>query len=105
MKTTKKNHLKNGLNNLKRNSMKITIKKTVEETHELELPAYRKTSCHYYKIVDETTSVMVCDLDKYESISMSSADSALRLAVIESNQEEFDIKLKEIAETLKEKIG
>ncbi len=85
--------------------MKTTIKKTIEETHELQLPAYRKNSCHYYKIVDETTSVMVCDLDKYESISMSSADSALRLAVIESNQEEFDAKLKEIAENIEQKIG
>jgi hypothetical protein len=83
--------------------MKITIKKTIEETHELELPAYRKTSCHYYKIVDETTSVMVCDLDKYESISISSADSALRLATIESNQEEFDAKFNEVMQLLNDK--
>jgi hypothetical protein len=85
--------------------MKITITKTIQETHELELPAYRKTSCHYYKIVSETTSVMVCDLDKYESISISSADSALRLATIESNQEEFDAKLNEVVDILKKKIG
>jgi hypothetical protein len=85
--------------------MKITVTKTITETHELELPAYRKNSCHYYKIVDETTSVLICDLDKHESISISSADSALRLASIESNQEEFDIKLKEVAQILKEKIG
>jgi hypothetical protein len=85
--------------------MKITISKTIQETHELELPAYRKTSCHYYKIVDETTSVMVCDLDKHESISISSADSALRLASIESNQAEFDTKLNEVVDILKKKIG
>ena len=85
--------------------MKITIKKTVEETHELELPAFRKTSCHYYKIVDETTSVLICDLDKYESISISSADSALRLTSIESNQEEFDAKFNEVFTLIREKAS
>ena len=36
---------------------------------------------------------------------MSTADSALRLAAIESNKEEFETKLNEIAELLKKKIG
>lgn len=85
--------------------MKITIKREVEETYELELPTYKKTSCHYYKIVDDTTSVMVCDLNNFESIGISTANSALRLASIESNQEEFDAKLNEVVQRIKKKIG
>lgn len=85
--------------------MEITIKREIEETYELELPAYKKTSCHYYKIVSDTTSVMICDLNNYESISICTAASALRLAAIESNEKEFETKLSEIAELLKKKIG
>jgi len=85
--------------------MKITIKREIEETYELELPSYRKNNCHYYKILSDTTSVLVCDLENHESIAMSTADSALRLAAIESNKEEFENRLNEIAAFLKKKIG
>ena len=70
--------------------MKITIKKTIEETHELELPAYRKNSCHYFKIVNEKEAVLVCDYPNGESIGISATSSALNLATLESNAEEFD---------------
>jgi hypothetical protein len=83
--------------------MKITIEKTIEETHELELPAYRKNSCHYYKILNETTSIVVCTLDKYEAISRSTAASALRLAPLESNKEEFIEKFNKIMQLLDDK--
>jgi hypothetical protein len=85
--------------------MKITIKKEIEETHELELPAYRKNSCHYYKILNETTSIVVCTLDKYEAISRSTAASALRLAPLESNKEEFDVKFNEVFTLISEKVS
>jgi hypothetical protein len=80
--------------------MKITVEKTITETHELELPAFRKNSCHYYKILSETCSIMVCTLDKYETISRSTAASALRLAPLESNKEEFIDKFNEVMELL-----
>jgi hypothetical protein len=51
--------------------MKITISKTVEETHDIELPAYRKNSCHYFKIVSETEAVLVCTYLNGESIATS----------------------------------
>jgi hypothetical protein len=83
--------------------MKITIKKTIQETHELELPAYRKNSCHYFKIVSETEAVLVCTYPNGESIAMGSTNSALTLAPLESSQEEFDIKFVEVMTLLMEK--
>ena len=85
--------------------MKITITKTVEETHELELPAYRKNSIYFYKIINEEQAVQICVAEGSESIAVSYATSALKLAPIESNQEEFDAKLNEVVELIKKKIG
>jgi hypothetical protein len=85
--------------------MKITIKKTVEETHELELPTYRKNSCHYYKIVSETEAIMVCTYQNGESIAMSRTSSALTLAPLESNQEEFDLNFNEVFTLISEKTS
>jgi len=85
--------------------MKITITKTVEETHELELPAYRKNSCHYFKIVSETESVLVCTYQNGEHISVSNTSSALSLAPRESNQEEFDAKFNEVFTLISEKAS
>ena len=76
--------------------MKISIKKTIEETHELELPAYRKNSCHYFKIVSETEAVLVCTYSGGESIATSTTSSALSLAPLESSAEEFDAKFNEV---------
>ena len=85
--------------------MKITISKTIQETHELELPAYRKNSCHYFKIVSENEAVLVCTYPNGEHISISNTSSALNLAPLESSQEEFDAKLNEVVDILKKKIG
>ena len=80
--------------------MKITIKKTVEETHEIEFPAYRKNSCHYFKIISETEAILVCTYQNSEGINISSTSSALSLAPLESSEEEFDLKFNEIATKL-----
>jgi len=80
--------------------MKITITKTVEETHDIELPAYRKNSCHYFKIVSETEAVLVCTYPNGESIATSTTSSALSLAPLESSEEEFYLKFNEIATKL-----
>jgi hypothetical protein len=85
--------------------MKITIKKTIEETHELELPAYRKNICYYYKIVSETEAVLVCTYQNGESIGIAYTSSALSLAPLESSQEEFDTKFNEVVTILMEKAS
>lgn len=85
--------------------MKITITKTIQETHELELPAYRKNSCHYFKIVSETIAVLVCTYPNGENISISTTSSALSLAPLESSAEEFDAKFNEVFTLISEKAS
>jgi hypothetical protein len=85
--------------------MKITIQKTIQETHELELPAYRKNSCHYFKIVSETEAVLVCTYLGGESIATSTTSSALSLAPLESSAEEFDTKFNEVMTLIMEKAS
>jgi hypothetical protein len=85
--------------------MKITISKTIQETHELELPAYRKNSCYFYKIVSETEAVSVCTYKNGESIAMNSTNSALSLASLESSQEEFDAIFNQVLTMLMEKTS
>jgi hypothetical protein len=85
--------------------MKITISKTIQETHELELPAYRKNSCHYFKIVSEIEAVLVCTYPNGENISISTTSSALSLAPLESSAEEFDAKFNEVFTLISEKAS
>ena len=85
--------------------MKITISKTVEETHEIELPAFRKNSCYYYKIVSETEAVSVCTYKNGESIAIGSTSSALTLAPLESSAEEFDAMFNKVFTLISEKAS
>jgi hypothetical protein len=82
--------------------MKITITKTVEETHELELPAYRKSICYYYKIISEEQALQVCFAQGNEAIAMSYTSIALNDKQI-STQEEFDAKYDEVMQLLNDK--
>ena len=86
--------------------MKFTIKKTIEETHELELPAYRKNSCYYYKIISETEAVQVC-FGEYSNkqISESYTSSALSLAPEIGTKEEFEEKYNEVFTLISEKAS
>jgi hypothetical protein len=85
--------------------MKITISKTIQETHDLELPAYRKNSCHYFKIISETEAILVCTYPNGEHISISNTSSALSLAPLESSEEEFDLKFNEVFTLISEKAS
>ena len=85
--------------------MKITISKTIQETHELELPAFRKNSCHYFKIISDKEAVLVCTYQNTESISMSTTTSALSLAPLESNEQEFNKHFNQVLTMLMEKTS
>jgi hypothetical protein len=84
--------------------MKITIKKTIEETHELELPAYRKNICYYYKIVNEEQAVSICFANGRETIAIGYTSIALKSDEI-GNQEEFDAKFNEVLTIIMEKAS
>ena len=83
--------------------MEITITKTIQETHELELPAYRKNAIYFYKIISEKQAVQICIANGSESIGIAYTSSALSLAPLESSQEEFDTKFNEVVTILMEK--
>ena len=85
--------------------MKITISKTIEETHELELPAYRKNICYYFKIISETQAIQVNFGGEMESISTTYASVALNSASEVGNQLEFDAKFNEVVTILMEKAS
>ena len=85
--------------------MKITITKTVEETHELELPAYRKNICFYFKIISESQAIQVNFGGEMESISTTYASVALNSASEVGNQLEFDFKFNEVMTLLMEKAS
>jgi hypothetical protein len=82
--------------------MKITITKTIQETHELELPAYRKSICYYYKILSEEEALQICFAKGSESIAMSYTSIALTDKQA-GNQEEFNAKYDEIMQLLNDK--
>jgi len=85
--------------------MKITITKTIEETHELELPAYRKNICFYFKIISETQAIQVNFGGEMESISTTYASVALNSASEVGTQAEFDAKFNEVVTKLMEKAS
>jgi len=85
--------------------MKITITKTVEETHELELPAYRKNTCFYFKIISETQAIQVNFGKEMESITTTYASVALNSASEVGNQEEFDAKFNQVLTIIMEKAS
>ena len=85
--------------------MKITISKTVEETHELELPAFRKNICYYFKIISESQAIQVNFGEGMESIGTAYASVALNSASEVGNQEEFDAKFNEVVTILMEKAS
>lgn len=84
--------------------MKITVKKTIEETHELELPAFRKNICYYYKIISEEKAVQICFAKDSESIAVNYTGIALNSTEV-GNQEEFDSKFNEVFTLISEKAS
>lgn len=85
--------------------MKITVNKFVQETHELELPAYKKNSIYFYKILSEKETVQICIAKGSESISNTYTSLAFSQATTESNQVEFDQQFNEVFTIITEKIN
>jgi len=74
--------------------MKTTIKKTVEEVVEIQLPYFFKTVAHNVAIISETEALQVTDLvGGFEILQINSAESALKrfsgIEKMESTREEF----------------
>jgi hypothetical protein len=85
--------------------MKITISKTIQETHELELPAYKKNPAYLFKIISETQTIQICTVPNSESIAIGHTSVALNSASELGNQAEFDAKFNEVVTVLMEKAS
>jgi len=75
--------------------MKISIANVTMETVEVELPAYRKSRCHFYKVFSDTHCIEVCTLKNYHSVSFYNSSNALHRSHEECTKEEFEAALKE----------
>jgi hypothetical protein len=88
-------------NNTKnKQTMKIKVSKTIEEEMELTLPAYRKGSCHWFKIISDKLAIQVTDLDGWNSIQQTTTGMALTHGIIECTEREFNSKYEEISHIL-----
>ena len=85
--------------------MKITISKTIQETHELELPAYRWNPAYFFKIISETQAIQICTVPNSESIALGHTSVALTNGYEASNQVEFDFKFNEVMTLIMEKAS
>lgn len=79
--------------------MKTTIKKTIEEEVELQLPYFFKTAAHTVALFREDLAVQITDFMGLELKTCTSAQSILNqfsgIEKFEISSEAFDIAIKE----------
>ena len=83
--------------------MIIRTQKIIEETHELELPAYRKNICYYYKIINEKEAIQVNFSPSGPAIGITYVSVALSTALEIGNEEEFEEKFNDVMMILNDK--
>jgi len=81
--------------------MKIQITESTEKTIEIELPAYRKSICHYYKVYSNEHCIQVCDIDSSTSIARYHSGLAYSDKRIEDcSKEEFEENYNKVKDLL-----
>lgn len=80
--------------------MEITIKKTVEEKVKINLPAYVKSVCHFYKVISENKAIQVTTLEGHQSINETSPVVAFSNTKEESTEAEFNNAFNQIKNKL-----
>lgn len=73
--------------------MKIKVQKTTVENVELEveIPFYKKSLCHFFKVYSEEKAIKVCSLEGYEEIGIVGISTALH-DTIDCDHVEFQEK-------------
>lgn len=70
--------------------MKVVVTTVQEIEVEINYPAYRKTSAHYYKVLDEKKAVCVTMTEFCQSIEVVDSGTAFnRPSVVDSTETEF----------------
>jgi uncharacterized protein YpbB len=81
--------------------MKIKITETLTREVEIELPSYKKSNCHFWKIYSEEKAICVTNLEGYYEIGEQTIQVALKSGDEESNEEEFNEAFERIFNKLK----
>ena len=81
--------------------MKITVVDSVTREVEVEFPVYKKTSCHFYRVLSETDCVQVTDLGGYYGINTTFFSLAFSSTNEDSTEEEFNEAFERVMNILK----
>jgi|LakMenE18May11ns_1017448.scaffolds.fasta_scaffold8107083_1 hypothetical protein len=81
--------------------MKLTIKKITQEQVEINLPAYYKTSVHYFKIYSEEKCICVTNMNDHYEIGLKHVELAFNEYSIVCNKEDFKQAYNEVSLKLK----
>jgi len=85
--------------------MKITVNEVVSKEVEVTLPAYRKSSCHLYKVISETEVVQITTLGGHETIEVNPfTQNALREDLEIATEKEFYDAFSEVFKVINDKI-
>lgn len=70
--------------------MKLKFTEQIEKEIEITLPAFRKGSCHFFKVISETKTIQITELDGWVGIGQTAASLAFGENMIESTEQEFE---------------
>jgi hypothetical protein len=77
--------------------MEITIKKTIEEKKQINLPAYYKSLASIVKIFSEDYCLLVTHSDNHLDIGLKHAELPFNVGMVECTKEEFEQAYKEVS--------
>jgi hypothetical protein len=77
--------------------MKLTIKKTTEQEVEINLPAFYKTSVHYFKIYSEEKCICVTNMNDHYEIGLKHVGLAFNEYSIVCTKEDFEQAFNEVS--------
>ena len=69
--------------------MKIEVTNQIIKEVEIELPAFMKSNCHFYKVISETECIVVTDLDGWYEIAQRHPSNAFMHGNVSSTEAEF----------------
>ena len=81
--------------------MKITVTESTEKEVEVSLPAYRKSICHFYRVLSEDDCIIITDLGGHYGINQTQSSTAFRDTNVESSEAEFNEAFDRVLKLLK----
>ena len=81
--------------------MKIKVTNLIVKEVEIELPAFMKSNCHFYKVISETECIGVTDLYGWYEIAQRHPSSAFMDGNVKSTEAEFKGVFEKVMKILK----